>query len=325
MKIAPIVGRGLLPFLATLICLPSSGLGADYPSKPIRLIAGYPAGAASDTLARILAERLAQRTGHNVIVDNRPGAAGDVAAELAANSAPDGHTLLLVSTSYGIRPSLTQRLRYDVIKDFTAVSPIASAPLILVVNTSLPVQSVPDLIKHARAKPGQLSYASSGTGTSLHLGMELLKIYGGVNIVHVPYKGVPQALVEVMSGQVQMIFSTTSPAIPLIKAGKLRALAVSSAKRSPAAPDVPPISDTFPGFVSDLWWGVAAPSGTQTKVVNILNEAITGVVSAPDIADRLRDLGFSAFTSSPKEFGAFIKAEMVKWAKVAKASGVRLD
>ncbi len=311
---------------SVIFCFAAGNVFAqEYPDKPIRFIAGYPPGSASDTLARILGQKLTEVWGQQVVVDNRPGAAGNIAAEVTAKASPDGYTILLVATNHAIVSSLYRKLPFDPIKDFTPVGLVSTAPTILVVHPSLPVKSVSELIKLAKAKPGQLSYGSSGSGATPHLNMELFKSITGVNIVHIPYKGIPPALTDLLGGQIQMMFSTMAPAMPLVKSGRLRALAVSSLKRSPAAPDVPAMSETIPGFEAESWQGVLAPAGTPASIVGKLNATIVKIVQMPDVHQRMVDLGYNPVGSSPNEFAAFIKSEMVKWAKVVKASGARAD
>lgn len=296
-----------------------------YPDRPVRFIAGYPPGSASDNLARILAQKMTEGWGHQVIVDNRPGAAGNIAAETTAKAAPDGYTILLAATNHAIVSSLYRKLPFHPINDFAPVTHVSTAPAILVVHPSLPVNSVFDLINLAKSRPGQLNYGSSGSGATPHLGMELLKTTAGIDIVHVPYKGIPPAMTDLLSGQIQVMFSTMAPAIPLIKAGRLRALAVSSANRSPAAPEVPTMSESIPGFEATSWQGVLAPAGTPVGIIARINETIVKTIRMPDVHQRLIDGGYIPVGSTPQQFAAFIRSEMVKWAKVVKASGASLD
>ena len=302
-----------------------SALAQNYPDKPVRFIVGFPPGSASDTLARILAQKMTEGWAQQVVVDPRPGATGNIAAEITAKAPPDGYTILLAATNHAIVASLYRKLPFDPIKDFTPVSHVSSAPAILAVHPSLPVKSAPDFIKLARSKPGQLNYGSSGSGATPHLAMELLKTSTGVNIVHVPYKGIPPAIIDLLSGQIQAMFSTMAPAMPLVRAGRLRALAVSSEKRSPAAPDVPAMAEFIAGFDATSWQGVLVPAGTPQAIVTKLNEAILNVLKIPEVNQRLINEGFIPVGSTPAQFGEFIKTETVKWAKVVKASGATLD
>ncbi|MDB5867036.1 MAG: hypothetical protein JWO70_4842 [Betaproteobacteria bacterium] len=313
-------------FAAIVVTLLADSVCAQtYPERPVRFIAGYPAGSASDNLARILSQKMSEAWGQQVIVDNRPGAAGNIAAETTARATPDGYTILLVATNHAIVPSLYNKLPFDPIKDFAPVSYVSFAPALLVVNPSLPPRSVPELITLAKAKPGQLNYGSSGNGATPHLAMELLKTSAGVDIRHVPYKGIPPALTDLLGGQIQLMFSTMAPAVPLVRAGRLRALAVSSAKRSSAVPEVPAMSEFIPGFDATSWQGILAPAGTPPLIVARIRDTAAKALQAPDVHQRLVDSGYTPVGSTPAEFGAFIRTEMSKWAKVVKASGATLD
>jgi tripartite-type tricarboxylate transporter receptor subunit TctC len=297
----------------------------SYPSKPIRFITGYPAGSASDNVARTLGHQLSELYGQQFIVDNRPGAAGNIAAEITAKAAPDGYTILLVATNHAIVSSLYSKLPFDPIADFSPITLVSTAPTILLVHPSLPVKSVSEFIDYVKSKPGKLSYGSSGNGASPHLNMELLKTTTGIQITHVPYKGIPPALTDLLGGQIQAMFSTMAPAVPLVRAGKLRAIAVSGPKRAPATPDVPTVAETIPGFESLSWQGVIAPRGTPRRIITELNSKIVKVIQMPEVTKRLVNSGFDPVGSSPEQFASFIKSESVKWAKVVKAAGAKLD
>lgn len=306
-------------------CAIQTAAAQTYPAKPIRFIAGYPAGSASDNLARILGGRISEQFGQQVAIDNRPGAAGNIAAEITAKAPPDGYTMLLVATNHSIVSSLYRKLPFDPVKDFSFVTLVSTAPTILIVHPSLPVKTLAGLIALARKRPGELNYASSGSGATPHLNMELLKSVENLKITHIPYKGVPQALTDVIGGQIHMMFSTMAPAVPMIRSGRLRALAVSSPKRSPAAPDVPTVAETIPGFSGESWQGVLLPAGAPGAVVERLNSAILAALQQPEVHQKLVDLGFNPVGSTPKEFMAFMQSEMVKWEKVVNASGARVD
>lgn len=303
----------------------SSSHADSYPSKPIRFITGYPAGSASDSVARTLGQQLSELYGQQLIIDNRPGAAGNIAAEITAKAAPDGYTILLVATNHAIVSSLYSKLPFDPIADFSPVTLVSTAPTILVVHPSLPVRSVAEFIELVKSKPGKLSYGSSGNGASPHLNMELLKTTTGIEITHIPYKGIPPALTDLLGGQIQAMFSTMAPAVPLVRAGKLRAIAVSGPKRAPATPDVPTVAETIPGFESLSWQGVLAPGGTPRQIIKNLNSKIVKVIHMPEVTKRLVNSGFEPVGSSPEEFATFIKSESVKWATVVKAAGAKLD
>ncbi|HYC46475.1 MAG TPA: tripartite tricarboxylate transporter substrate binding protein [Burkholderiales bacterium] len=311
--------------IALLALAAGGALAQQYPDRPVRFIAGYPPGSASDNLARILAHKMTEVWGQQVIVDNRPGAAGNIAAETTAKAAPDGYTILLVATNHAIVSSLYKKLPFHPINDFAPITHVSSAPAILVTHPSLPVKNVAEFVKLAKTKPGQLNYGSSGNGATPHLAMELLKSTVGIDLIHVPYKGIPPAMTDLLAGQIQAMFSTMAPAMPLVRAARLRALAVTSPQRSPAAPDVPTMSETIPGFEATSWQGVLAPAGTPPAVVQKVNETILKIIKMPDVHQRLIDGGYiPAGTTSPA-FAAFIKSEMVKWAKVVKAAGATLD
>ena len=314
----------LILFFANAFILPSA-VAQTYPDRPIRFIAGYPPGSASDNVSRILSAKLAQQFGQQIVVDNRPGAAGNIAAELTAKSPPDGYTMLLVATNHAIVSSLYKKLSFDPVKDFACVSLVSTAPTVLVVHPSLPVRSVADLISLARKHPGKMNYASSGSGASPHLNMELFKNNKNLNITHIPYKGVPQALTDLIGGQIDMMFSTMAPAVPLVKAGRLRALAVSGSKRSPALPDVPTMAETIPGFVAESWQGVLVPAGTPDAIIDRINRAIINALQQPDVSQKLIDLGFNPVGSTPQEFSTFLKSEILRWSHVVKASGASVD
>jgi tripartite-type tricarboxylate transporter receptor subunit TctC len=308
-----------------LLVLTGHAHADSYPTKPIRFITGYPAGSASDNVARTLGQQLSDIYRQQVVVDNRPGAAGNIAAEITAKSPSDGYTILLVATNHAIVSSLYAKLSFDPIADFAPVALVSTAPTILVVHPSLPVKSVPEFVEFVKARPGQLSYGSSGNGASPHLNMELLKTMSGIRITHIPYKGIPQALTDLLGGQIQAMFSTMAPAVPHVKAGRLRAIAVSGPKRAPATPDVPTVSESIPGFESLSWQGVLAPAGTPRSIVSDLNAKILKVIHMPEVTRRLVASGFDPVGSTPEEFGAFIKTESVKWSKVVKAAGAKLD
>jgi len=295
-----------------------------YPQKPIRLVAPFAPGGGTDILARLFGQKLSETLGQQIIVDNRGGAGGTVGTDIAAKAPPDGYTLILVSASHAINPGLYQKLPYDSVNDFAPITQLATSPGILVVNPSLPVKSVKDLIALARAKPGQINYASAGSGTPPHLAGELFKVMAKIDMVHVPYKGNAPAFTDVIGGQVSLIFPTMPSAMPFIKSGRLRPIAVTSAKRAPAAPDIPTIAESgLPGYEATSWYGILAPAGTPQQIVARLHEALVSVISAPDMKDRLAAQGLDPLGNTPQQFAAVIKSEIVKWTKVVKASGAR--
>jgi tripartite-type tricarboxylate transporter receptor subunit TctC len=310
-----------------LACLSSVSWAQGYPNHVIRLVVPFPPGGTTDILARAVAQKLTEAMGQSVVVDNRPGAGGNIGADVVAKSAPDGYTLLMGTVgTHAINPSLYARMPYDHVKDFVPVVLVAGVPNVLVVNPSLPVNSVADLIKLAKAKPGSINFASSGNGTSIHLSGELFKTMAGVDMTHVPYKGSAPALTDLISGQVQVMFDNLPSSLPQIKAGKLRAIAVTSLKRAPALPDVPTISESgLPGFEASSWFGVLAPAGTPPAVVTRLNTEVNKWLQTPEAKEQLLAQGAQAAGGTPEQFAAFIRSETEKWAKVVKASGAKVD
>jgi tripartite-type tricarboxylate transporter receptor subunit TctC len=295
-----------------------------YPQKPIRLVVPFPPGGGTDILARLFGQKLSETLGQPIIIDNRGGAGGTIGTDIAAKAPSDGYTLILVSGSHAINPGLYQKLPYDSVNDFAPITQIATSPGILVVNPSLPVKSVKDLIALARAKPGQINYASAGSGTPPHLAGELFKVMAKIDMVHVPYKGNAPAFTDVIGGQVSLIFPTMPYAMPFIKFGKLRPIAVTSAKRSPAAPDIPTIAESgLPGYEATSWYGILAPARTPPQIVTRLHEVLVSVIGAPDMKDKLAAQGLDPVGNTPQQFAAVIKSEIAKWAKVVKASGAK--
>jgi tripartite-type tricarboxylate transporter receptor subunit TctC len=314
--------------LAAVLALIAAGAAAQsYPTKPIRLVVPFPPGGTTDILAREVGQRLSASLGQTVVIDNRPGAGGNIGAELVAKSAPDGYTLLMCTVStHAINPNLYAKLPYDHVADFAPVILVASVPNVLEVTPSLPVNSVADLIKLAKEKPGQINFASSGSGTSIHLSGELFKTMAGVDMTHVPYKGSAPALTDLIGGQVQVMFDNLPSSLPQIKAGKLRAIAVTSAQRAPALPNVPTIAESgLPGFEATSWFGVVAPAGTPPAIVARLNADMNQWLQTPEAREKLLAQGAAAAGGSPEQFAAYIRAETEKWAKVVKASGAKVD
>ena len=298
-----------------------------YPSKPIRYIVPFPAGGGQDLVVRALAPRMSEALGQTVIVDNRPGAATMVGAELAAKSPPDGYTIFNGSnTTLAINPNLYSKVPYDPLKDFAAVTQIASLPNLLVVHPSLPVRTVKELAALARNRPGQLNYGSSGTGTPAQLAGVMFGDEAHAKLVHVPYRGSSQALTALISGETQMMFGSMTSTLPFVKSGRLRAIAVTGAKRSLAAPDVPTVAEAaFPGFEAVTWYGLFVPAGTPAAIVSKLNAEVVKILRAPDFRDWLVAQGADPVGSTPDELAAFVKTELVKYAKIVKDSGMRPD
>ena len=299
---------------------------ANYPEKPIRIIVGFPAGSSPDITARHLGQKLAESWAKSVVVDNVPGAAGNIAAERVAKAAPDGYTLALaVNAQVIINPSL-YKLPYDPVRDFAPVSQVGVSPNILVVHSVVPAKTLRELVTLARARPGEITFASGGSGSSPHLAAELLKSAAGLDIRHIPYKGVIVAVPDLLAGRVMMMFSPISVVLPLVRDGKLRPLAVTSLRRSPVAPDVPTIDESgYPGFEATVWYGLLAPAGTTATIVRKLHLETVMVLALPEVRAKLADLGIEVIGNSPEEFAAAIKSEIPKWAKLLKDSGIKAD
>jgi tripartite-type tricarboxylate transporter receptor subunit TctC len=311
---------------AIVAAIAAPAAAQDYPVRPIRIIVAYTPAGATDILARAVGQKMSENWGQPVIVDNRPGAAGNIGTEIAAKSAPDGYTLLMATAgTHGINPGLYRKLNWDP-KEFTGVSLVAMVPNILVVNNALPVKSVKELIAYAKANPGKLSYGSPGLGSTAHLSMELFKSMTGTNMIHVPYKGSAGVMADVISGQIALTMDNIPPYLPQVKAGKLRALAVSPSKRTPAAPEIPTVAEAgVPGYDSGAWFGLVAPAGTPKPVVDKLAHETQRILKLPDVRERIGALGAEVVGDAPEEFNAFMKSELAKWAKVIKDANVELQ
>ena len=317
---------GLMFGLFALLIVESPAAQTTYPEKPIHMVVGFPPGSQADSVARLLSQKLAEALGKPIVVDNAAGAGGNIAADRVAKAAPDGYTLgLLSQTQLVINPSL-YKLAYDPVKDFAPVSQVTVSPNILVVHNAVPAKNVQELIKLARARPGELTFASPGSGTGSHLTGELLKSMAGVDIRHIPYKGGPAAIPDLLSGRVTMMFSPIVAVLPVVREGKLRALAVTSLRRSSAVPGLPTIAESgFPGFEVTSWNGLLAPARTPTMIVRKLHLETVKALALPDLRAKLADLGLEGIGNSPDEFAAVIKSEIPKWAKVIKESGIKPD
>jgi tripartite-type tricarboxylate transporter receptor subunit TctC len=299
---------------------------AGYPTKSIRFILPFPPGGGTDTLARIVGQKLGETVGQTVVMDNRPGAGANIGAEIAAHAAPDGYTLLMGNIAHAVNMTLYSKPGYDLAADFAPITLLASTPNILVVNPSVAAKSVQELIALAKAKPGQLNYASSGSGSSAHLAGELFKNLAGVNLVHIPYKGGGPAVISLVAGEAAIGFATMPSVLPQVKAGKLRALAVTTIKRSPAVPELPTVAEAgVPGYDANTWYGALAPRGTSGAVVLRLHDEFVAIMKSADIRERISVHGYEPETNTPQAFAVYIKAEIVKWGKVVKTAGIRAD
>lgn len=306
--------------------LPAAAIAQAYPARPVRVVVPFPPAAAADMVARAVTQKMSDAWGTQVVVDNRAGAGGLIGAEFAARAIPDGYTLLFASAPIVMSQSLYKNLNYNLERDFEPVGLVASAPFILVVHPSVPVKSVKELVALAKSRPGQLSFASTGSGSTPHLSMEMLKAQAGIDLAHVPYKGTPQAVVDIMSGQVQVMFANTLSVLPLIKSGRLRALGISGAKRSAAAPEIVTIAEAgIKGFEASTWFGLFAPAGTPPAIVQRLSAEIVRIVQQPDMRERLLAQGADPIGMPAGEFRVYVKTELAKWGKVVRASGATVE
>jgi tripartite-type tricarboxylate transporter receptor subunit TctC len=304
----------------------ATGNAQSYPTKAVRILIGFPPGAGSDIVTRLLTPGLTKALGQPFIVDNRPGATGNIAAELVARAPADGYTLLNVTATLAVNQSLYKKPPVDLLKDYEAVALLATLPFVLVVHPSLPVRSVKALVAFAQARPGQVSFASTGQGGSPHLTGEMLRTRAALNLLHVPYKGTPQATTDLISGQVTMMFANTASILPSVNAGRLRALAISSAGRSSAAPHIPTMMEAgYPGFDSGTWFGLAAPAGTPREPMQRLNAEVNRVVQQQDVREKLAAQGAEPLSGSAEQTAAFFRSEIDKWAQVVKAAGLKAE
>ena len=294
-----------------------------YPTRPVRWIVGYPPAGATDIAARLIGQWLSDRLGQPFVIENRPGASGNIGTEAVVNALPDGYTLLLVNAGNAINATLYEKLKYNLIRDIAPVAGIIRVPLVMQVNPSVPVKTVPEFIAYAKANPGKLNMASAGNGTPQHVSGELFKIMAGVNMTHVPYRGSAPALTDLLGGQVQVVFDTTLASIEYIRAGRLRPLAVTTATRLEALPEIPTVSDFLPGYEASGWYGVGVPKNTPTEIVDKLNKEINAALANPKMKAQLADLGGMVLALSPAEFGKLIADETEKWRKVIRAANIK--
>lgn len=305
----------------------SSGTSAQtYPSKSIRFVTPYGAGGNADILTRIIGDAMSKSMGQPVLVDNRPGGSSTIGSAIVAKAPPDGYTIMLISSSHSVNPSLFgSQLPYDTVKDFTPISMTGATPILVVVNPGVAANNVRELVALAKAKPGTLNFATSGNGSPAHLAGALIEALGGVKLVHVPYKTTAQANNDTMSGQVQIAFPSVSSALPMVKSGKLRALGITSLKRSALAPDIPTVAESLPGYQASIWTGVLAPAAVPKPIVTRLNAEVVKALSSPEVVTKLAGMGVDIDTSTPEEFGVFIDAEIRKWARVIKEGNIKVE
>jgi tripartite-type tricarboxylate transporter receptor subunit TctC len=312
-------GAALLPAVSRI------ATAQTYPARPVRLIIGYPPGGSADITARLLGQWLSERLGQPFIIESRPGASTNIATEAVVHAPPDGYTLLLVAPANAINATLYEKLNFNFIRDIAPVAGIISFPNVMVVNPSVPAKTVPEFIAYAMANPGKLNMASSGNGSTIHVSGELFKMMTGVNMVHVPYRGGAPAITDMISGQVQVMFDNVPTSIEFIRAGKLRALAVTTATRSEVLPDLPTVADFVPGYEASAWYGVGVPKGTPDDIIEKLNKEINAILADPKAKARLADLGASLLAGSPADFGKLVADETEKWGKVVRFSGAKPD
>jgi tripartite-type tricarboxylate transporter receptor subunit TctC len=296
-----------------------------YPTRPVRLIIGYPPGGSADMTARLMGQWLSERLGQTFVIESRPGAATNIATEAVVHAPPDGYTLLLVAPANAINVTLYEKLNYNFIRDIAPVAGLIRFPNVMEVNPSVPAKTVPEFIAYAKANPGKLNMASSGNGSTIHVSGELFKMMTGISMVHVPYRGGAPALTDMISGQVQVMFDNVPTSIEFIKAGKLRPLAVTTARRSEVLPDLPTVADFVPGYEASAWYGVGAPRGTPAEIIERLNSEINAILADPKTNARFAELGASLIGGSPADFGRLVVEETSKWGKVVKFSGAKPD
>ncbi|NUA26679.1 tripartite tricarboxylate transporter substrate binding protein [Cupriavidus basilensis] len=308
------------------LTMPALTLAQAFPAKPVKIVVPYPPGGTNDIVVRLLAQKLGDSMGQPFVVENKPGASGNLGAEQVARAAPDGYTLLLVTTGHSIHPSLYKNLRYSIKTDLTPVSELTRGPMLVMVTPSLPYKTVQDVIAAAKAKPGSINFGSAGNGSSTHLATELLSSMAGVKMTHIPYSGSAPAMADVMAGNAQLVMDLMFSALPQVNGGKLRAIAITGAKRSPLLPNVPTVAESgVPGFETLAWNGLMAPASTPKPIIDKLNAEIHKALDAPEMKERLRAQGFEPSPGTPEQFGALIRSEIDRWAKVVKTSGAKVE
>jgi tripartite-type tricarboxylate transporter receptor subunit TctC len=313
--------------LVVALCLPSAALAQAYPDRAIRFVVPYPAGGPLDIVARLLAQKVSQAVAQPVVVDNKPGAGGNIGADVVAKAPADGYTILMGAVAtHAINPALYRNMPYDAVRDFAPVTQVASTPNVLVVHPSVPAKSVQEFIAYAKANPGKLNFGSGSTGSAGHLAGELFKVMAGVDMAHIPYKGAAPAMQDLVSGQIQLMFDNLASSLGQVRAGRIRALAVTTAKRTPLAAELPTVAESgLPGFDISTWFGVFAPAGTPRVALERLHAEFTRALAAPEVREKLLALGADPVGNSPEEFAAFIRAEAQKYARVVSASGAKVE
>ena len=315
---------GLLVSAVAVVAQPA--WAQQYPVRPIRLIVPFPPGGGTDTMARVVAPKLSEYLGQQVVPENRGGAGANIGAELAAKSPPDGYTVMLATITNAIGATLYTRLNYDLARDFAPITQLATTPHILVVHPSVPVKSVKEFTAFTRARPGELTYSSSGSGSSAHLAGELFSSLTGTKMVHVPYKGGGPSMIALVGGEVSLCFATMPSAVGYVRAGRLRGIAVTTEKRSPSMPDLPTIAETgIKGYEAGSWYGLSAPAGTSKDIIARLHAETVKVMALPDVKERLFNAGFEVVTSNPEQFAAFTRSEIQKWGKLVRATGLKIE
>jgi tripartite-type tricarboxylate transporter receptor subunit TctC len=318
--------RSFLPLAAGAAAFPAVSRivwAQTYPTRPVHIIAAFAAGGGVDITARLIGQWLSERLGQSFVIENRPGAGGNLGTEVVVNAAPDGHTLLLATVPNAVNATLYEKLNFNFIRDIAPVAGIIRVPMVILVHPSVPAKTVPEFIAYAKANPGKVNMASAGTGSAPHMAGELFNVMAGVNLVHVPYRGQGPALADLLGGQVQILFATTPGTTDYIKTGKLRALAVTTSVRAEVLPDLPPVADFVPGYDASQWYGIGAPKGTPAAIVDRLNAEINAAFAEPRMKARFADIGGEALPGSPATFGKFIAEETEKWAKVVKFAGMK--
>jgi len=309
--------------IAAAPALPRRATAADYPSRPVRIVAGFAAGGGVDITARLIGQWLADRLGQQFVTENRPGAGGNIGTEAVVNAAADGYTLLLATVPNAVNASLYEKLKFDFIRDIAPIAGIIRVPMVILLNPSVPVTTVPEFISYAKANPGKINMASAGNGSAPHMAGELFKMMAGVNLVHIPYRGQGPALTDLLGGDVQVLFATAPGTTDYVKTGRLRALAVTSAARAEVLPELPTVADFVPGYEASQWYGLAAPKNTPAEIVARLNREINAAIADPAMKARLAAIGGEPLPGSPAEFGRLIAEETEKWGKVVRAAGIK--